>query len=139
MSEVSFIVPGTPVAKGRPRFARRGNYVTAYTPKKTANYESLVRIYASQAMQGVAVIAGAVSVSICLFIAPPASWSKKKKESAILGEIYPTSRPDAENIAKAINDACNALVWADDSQIVDQFVSKRYSESARAVVQVKAL
>jgi len=38
---VKFIVVGEPVAKGRPRFTRRG---IAYTPKKTSDYEELVRL-----------------------------------------------------------------------------------------------
>lgn len=33
-SRVEFIVPGTPVAKGRPKFARRGAHVTTYTPRE---------------------------------------------------------------------------------------------------------
>lgn len=39
---MNFVVPGEPVGKGRPKFARRGNFVTAYTPEKTASYENLV-------------------------------------------------------------------------------------------------
>lgn len=139
MSEVSFTIPGTPVAKGRPRFARRGNYVTAYTPKKTANYESLVRIYATQAMQGVAVIAGAVSVTICLYVVPPASWSKTKRIDALSGVIFPTSKPDWDNYGKILCDGCNGIVWVDDSQVVEAKVRKMYSDSARAIVQVRTL
>ena len=50
MSAVTFTVPGTPVGKGRPKFARRGNFTVAYTPEKTASYENLVKIAAGQAM-----------------------------------------------------------------------------------------
>ena len=39
-----FEVMGTPVAKGRPKFARRGNFVSTYTPEKTVNYENLVQL-----------------------------------------------------------------------------------------------
>lgn len=139
MSEVSFVVPGTPVAKGRPRFARRGNFVSTYTPEKTASYENLVKLYASQAMQGKDLITGPVEVRVFLFVKPPASWSGKKQRRAILGEIFPTTKPDIDNTCKLLADACNEIVWKDDKQIVDLAVRKRYSETARAMVQITLL
>jgi Holliday junction resolvase RusA-like endonuclease len=139
VSEIRFIIPGTPVGKGRPRFARRGNFVSTYTPAATASYENLVKIYAAEAMQGRAVIDGAVSVWIGLYVTPPSSWSQKKQRSALDGVIFPTSKPDLDNCVKGIFDACNEIVWKDDKQAVELSVMKRYSESARAVVQVTAL
>ena len=47
---VTFTVDGNPVAKGRPRFAKRGKFVQTYTPQKTKDYESLVMDAASNAM-----------------------------------------------------------------------------------------
>ena len=38
MTEIFILVPGEPVAKGRPRFAKRGAFVTTYTPEKTREY-----------------------------------------------------------------------------------------------------
>jgi Holliday junction resolvase RusA-like endonuclease len=139
VSEISFIIPGTPVGKGRPKFARRGNFVTAYTPEKTASYENLVKLAAAEAMKGRAVIDGAVSVWIGLYVTPPASWSQKKQRSALNGGILPTSKPDLDNCIKGIFDACNEIVWKDDKQAVELTVTKKYSESARAVVQVTAI
>lgn len=139
MSGVSFTIPGTPLGKGRPRFARRGNFVTAYTPEKTASYENLVKLAASEAMKGRAVIDGAVSVWIGLYVTPPASWSQKKQRSALNGGIFPTSKPDLDNCIKGIFDACNEIVWRDDKQAVELTVMKKYSEMARAVVQVTAI
>lgn len=136
---IIFVVPGTPVAKGRPKFARRGNFVTTYTPEKTASYENLVKVKAEAAMGGRPVIDGAVSVVIALYITPPASWSQKKQRSALAGEIFPTSKPDVDNTLKGIMDACNEIVWKDDKQAVDVTVSKRYSATAGASVEIRAL
>ena len=38
------MIPGEPVAKGRPKFSTRGGFVKAITPEKTANYETLVKL-----------------------------------------------------------------------------------------------
>lgn len=136
---ITFIIPGTPVGKGRPKFARRGNFVTTYTPEKTASYENLVKVKAEEVMQGRPVIDGAVFVSICLYVTPPASWSQKKQRAALAGEVFPTSKPDIDNVLKGIMDACNEIVWKDDKQAVDVVMRKRYATTARATVEVRAL
>jgi hypothetical protein len=45
-----FTVYGEPVGKGRPRFAKRGNFVSTYTPQKTKTYEDEIRMMARAAM-----------------------------------------------------------------------------------------
>lgn len=139
MTTVSFVVPGVPVGKGRPKFARRGAFVSTYTPEKTASYENLVKVKAEEAMQGRALFEGAVSVDIALFITPPASWSQKKQREALAGNVFPTSKPDVDNVLKGIMDACNESVFKDDKQAVDVKVIKRYADTARAIVKVEAL
>ena len=133
---VAFVIPGTPVGKGRPKFARRGNFTVAYTPEKTASYENLVKLAASGAMAGRPPMEGAADVSIALFVTPPASWSQKKQRSALLGHLFPTSKPDMDNVIKGIFDAMNGIVWQDDKQVVSLRVFKRYSDTARASVVV---
>ena len=136
---IVFTIPGTPVGKGRPRFARRGAFVTTYTPEKTASYENLVKVKAEEAMVGRELIAGAVAVTILLFITPPASWSNKKMLQALNHEIMPTTKPDVDNIIKGIFDAMNEIVWNDDKQVVDVTIRKRYANTARATVEVRPI
>ena len=136
---ISFVVPGTPVGKGRPKFARRGAFTVAYTPEKTASYENLVKVKAEEAMIGYDLIIGAVAVSIQMLITPPASWSQKKQREALAGDIFPTSKPDCDNVLKGLMDACNEIVWKDDKQVVDVVLSKRYALKAEARMQVVEL
>lgn len=136
MKRVMFEVPGVPVGKGRPKFARRGNLVTAYTPEKTESYENLVKLFASEAMKGSEIFDGPVQVTVALWIAIPASWSGKKKALASNNQIYPTSKPDIDNVIKLIFDACNEIVWKDDKQIVGVEVVKRYSDTPHSAVRV---
>lgn len=136
---IAFMIPGTPVGKGRPRFARRGAFVSTYTDSKTASYENLVKVKAQEAMNGRPAIEGAVSVVVALYVTPPASWSQKKQRAALAGELYPTSKPDVDNVIKGIFDACNEIVWRDDKQACDVRVIKRYDHTARAAVEVRSL
>lgn len=133
---IAFTIPGQPVAKGRPKFARRGAHVVAYTPQKTASYENLVKLAATMAMAGLQPTASPVALSITLNLQIPASWSKKRRAAAVAGTICATKKPDADNVLKGIKDGCNGIVWADDAQVVRIVLDKRYSETPCAVVHV---
>ena len=135
-AEIKFTIPGAPVGKGRPKFARRGKFVQAYTPEKTASYESLVKLVASQAMAGRPPLDVAASVWIEIYITPPASWSKKKRELALRGGVMPTGKPDLDNCAKSILDACNGIALTDDALACCLSVSKEYREVAETVVTI---
>jgi Holliday junction resolvase RusA-like endonuclease len=136
---IEFTVPGTPVGKGRPKFARRGNFVATYTPEKTANYENLVKLYANKAMNGAIPYTEAVSVSALITVFPPLSWSKKKRLQALSKEIHPTTKPDLDNVIKGIFDAMNGIVYQDDKQIVRVHVEKTYAEVACAHIKITPL
>ena len=41
-TQIKLTVPGVPVAKGRPRFRKVGNYVQTYTPTETINAEIVI-------------------------------------------------------------------------------------------------
>ena len=133
---ISFTVPGQPVAKGRPKFARRGNFVTAYTPAKTVAYESMVKVLASEAMQGQEPSGAPMELIISLVMQIPVSWNGKRRAKCESGLIRATKKPDADNVLKAIKDGCNGIVWRDDAQVVKLEVSKNYGDRPRAIVSI---
>lgn len=139
---LTIIIPGVPVGKGRPKFARRGAFVQTYTPEKTASYENLVKVCAAESMKKWHIekpFEGAVYVELHALMPVPKSWSKRKTAEAHEGSIRPLTKPDADNVLKCIADACNEIVWKDDSQIVDARVVKRFVnvlESPCAIVKV---
>ena len=115
---IRFIVPGEARGKGRPRFARRGNFVKTYTDDKTASYENLVKLAAQSAMNTLAPLQNALHAEIDVAVIVPASWSKKKRTEALSGVLRPTSKPDLDNVAKALLDAMNGICYLDDKQVV---------------------
>ena len=137
MTHVEFVVPGKPVGKERPRAFRAGSGVRMFTPEKTASYESMVKLVAHRAMAGAGLMAFPVALSLVVLHAIPKSWSKRKQAAALAGTERPTSKPDADNVAKAIADACNGVVWVDDAQVVELRVSKRYSATPGVMVEVR--
>ena len=137
---IQIVVEGTPVAKGRPRFSIIAGHVNAYTDKKTRDYEARISQAARIAMIGFQTgFEGALAVKIMVTLIPPVSWSKKKRLAAVTDAIRPVTRPDVDNYAKAAIDACNKIVFRDDSQITDLIITKRYGHSASLVIIVDSV
>lgn len=146
---VVFVVPGTPVGKGRPRAVARkrrdkitgkmGSYTAHITPPRTEAYEQAVEEAAKAAMLGRELITGPVMVELHIAVGVPQSWSKKKRAEALAGQILPTKKPDKDNVIKAIYDGLNGVVWVDDVQAVDGHQQKRYAETPCVRVRVVPL
>jgi Holliday junction resolvase RusA-like endonuclease len=134
---VMYTVYGTPVGKQRPRFVRRGNYVSTYTPEKTKTYEDEIRYMARAAMGASPPLETPVTVAIYIRVEIPKSFSKQKRKDALANIIKPTKKPDLDNIAKCFLDAMNGHVYLDDKQVVNLHVTKVYSEIGAVDVMVK--
>lgn len=134
---IAFTVPGQPVAKGRARAFVRNGRVGHHTPEKTVRYESTVALAAQQAMAGAALITGPVQLNVIASFQIPSSWSRKKRDAAVRGDLLPTGRPDVDNVGKAICDGCNGVVFADDAQVVTMHLRKRYAEQPGVSVVVE--
>jgi Holliday junction resolvase RusA-like endonuclease len=136
---VEFFVPGAAVGKQRPIAGRSfgTGFTKLRTPEKTVNYEGLVGWTASQAMKGTPLFDGAVHATITICCAVPASWSGVKQQRALTGVIRPTTKPDMDNVLKALFDAMNGVVFKDDVQVVSLTAAKRYSDSPGVWVRVQ--
>ena len=128
-----FTIPGTPQAKQRPRFSRRGSYVTSYTPEMTVNYENLVKVSWANANADMK-LTGALGAEVKLFFR---NWSPYLAME--IGMVYHTKKPDVDNCLKSIFDALNGIAYDDDSQIVAVTAAKFYSENPRAWVKITEL
>ena len=127
-------IPGEPQGQARPRFSRQGNYVRTYTDSTTVNYENWVKICFQEARQEM--IEGQLNTEIKCYFSIPKSYSKKKKESALKGELRPTKKPDCDNIAKIVLDALNGLAYKDDKEVVTCKIEKWFDEIPRVEVEI---
>ena len=139
MEEVNFIIPGKPIGKGRPRFAKSGH---CWTPSKTVMYEQGIK-QAYWMKYGARMYAAdkALAVEIVLYYTRPKSMTKKNQLLAQQGLLRPIVKPDVDNVIKAILDALNGMAFEDDRQIVQVTCEKWYDTTEEnegfAVVTIK--
>jgi Holliday junction resolvase RusA-like endonuclease len=136
--KIQFTFMGIPIAKGRPKFARYGNFVKAYTPQDTINAEQDFK-YQSLRYRPQTPIIGAISLKIDTYRPMQKGMSKKKQELAKAGILRPTVKPDWDNLAKLVCDAMNGIFYKDDNQIVCCIVNKYYSDIPRIEIFLETL
>lgn len=133
----AFTILGKPKPKERPRLNKSTGQV--YTPKDTAHYEKFVQICYKQQNTGAKPFAKGVPlvVRIDTYHAIPKKANKKEREQMQAKGILPTTRPDVDNVIKAILDALNGITYHDDSQVVELDVKKFYCSNPRVWVQIQ--
>jgi len=115
MIKMTFFI--IPVVKQRARIGKWG----AYTPRKTAEFEKIVKAMAKALMEGKKPLTGPVRLSARFIFKPPKKTSR----------TYPC-KGDTSNFLKALEDACNGAIWVDDVQIVEVNASKLYDMAGGA-------
>lgn len=146
MKEIKFIVNGEPHGKGRPRFAKRGNFVKTYTDKDTELYENRVLMCYKQELSSknrysnieILFPKGTLVKMVvwCYFSLNKGDYGKKglnKSGKEKLSRYYCDKKPDIDNIIKSIQDGLNGVAYSDDNQIVCLEAYKVYTEEQSRV------
>lgn len=135
MTDNWITVKGSLHGKDRPRFNKDTGAV--YTPRPTREYEQLVaQCYRMQG--GRNWLDQPVIVEIVAFYAMPKA-NPGRRNKMLIGELRPTIKPDADNIAKIIMDALNGVAYNDDKQVVGLSVKKRYAEEPKVIIRVERI
>ena len=129
MLSLNFSILGTPTGKGRPRFYRG----RAVTPKKTRDYETLVRHEAQQALEHMVQLPNfeaPCEVTIDAYYSIPKSYTKKqRRQIAESGAwVVRPGKPDLDNVIKILGDGMNGIVYRDDVQVVSLRAKKHWCE-----------
>lgn len=124
MKYLTVTIPGLPHGQGRPRAFVRGKHAGVYDPPASRSWKAFageVYGYAISAQGGCVTLpafSGPVSVSILAVWPCPKSARKADR----LIQRPRVGKPDADNVAKAVCDAGNGVLWADDAQVSELHV-----------------
>lgn len=131
----SFVVPGEPVPQPRHRSAGSGHYLPAKHPvhafKGSAAWCGVMALKAA-AGAGAVPLCGPVSVAVRFYFGRPKRLKAGPPE-------HKHTKPDLDNLCKALFDALNKVVWLDDGQVVRVEADKFYcgdGEQARTEVTI---
>lgn len=128
-----FVVPGVPVGQPRVKATTFGGRTRVYTPSTITNqatgerkehpivaFKSIVKLAARAAYSG-GLLDGPLKVDVeCFFRRPPhMTWKKKP-----MPRSPHTSKPDRDNVDKAVLDCLKNIVLVDDCQVCDGRIRK---------------
>jgi Holliday junction resolvase RusA-like endonuclease len=126
------IIPGQPVAKGRPRFDRRGH---AYTPEKTVRWEQMAA-QIIRSVIGTPMYDQPLKLQVTAFFERPKRLLTRKASPK---RIHHVSKPDADNVGKIVADALTMAGVVRDDSIINQMMVTKYYAAKGAPAEVVIL
>lgn len=115
---------GLPKGQPRPRAFARNGRASVYNPATAEGWKSCVAV-ACAPLEGM-LLHDPLSVTLTFYMTRPKSHFKSNGTLKATSPIYMhDSKPDADNLAKAVLDAMTAIrVWLDDDQVCELVVRK---------------
>ena len=125
----------TPTTKERPRFNTSTG--RAFTTNKTRDFEEALKWeYIKNNGKNYGEIF--VEVELVFSFKPPKSWSKKKINEALKGNIRPT-KSDIDNYIKAVLDSLNTVAYSDDRYVYKVSSIKKYDIEDYIEINIKEI
>lgn len=140
--KIKIVIPGTPIPKRRPRFARHGRRVVTYNDQEFEAKQAKLFVYQQIKTCQAMPLTGPINAEIIFYMPRPKAHYGTGKNSGILKKtalLYHINKPDLDNLTKWIYDIFNKIVWKDDAQIIFEKAEKRYSENPRTEVCIKEI
>lgn len=111
--------------------------------KRASPWRRLVTLRALEAMAGRLPLVGPVELSIEFVMSrPKAHFNAKGQLHPWAAEACHIKAPDCTKLTRSTEDALKTVLWADDSQVVRQYISKRFrrpDEQPGAIVTVRTI
>jgi Holliday junction resolvase RusA-like endonuclease len=139
---ITLTVHGTAQPAGSKRAfynAKRGRPVVTEDNRRSAPWAALVIDAALQAAGEDGPLDGPLALQLTLWLPRPKGHFGSGRNAGTVkasAPAFPIVKPDATKLLRCIEDACTAILWDDDAQIVDQRVRKFYGAPPRAELVV---
>lgn len=125
-----FTLPLDPVPQGRPRVVRRGRHYGVKDPEASRRFK-----------RELALLAGPHRLDplpqgpLLLIVTFHCKAPQRSKD----GPIFKGTRPDVDNLAKAVMDALQGILWRDDAQVAQLLATKRWARQGSIEVSLWGL
>ena len=135
-----FIVYGQAEPAGSKRSVGHRRIIDANP--KAADWKRHVAQHVGAAYDGQELLTGPLSVEMVFYRPRPANHYGTGRNQGVVKKSapeYPTTRPDCLKLGRGVEDSLTGIIWADDSQIVDEHLSKLYGSPARVEITVTVM
>lgn len=135
MKSYTFFAEGEPKAQPRPRACIRGRRAGVYDPGTADKWKQCVKKAAKPYIDAQGKLVGPVIVRLSFFMPRPmAHWcirgGNRSNELSTKAPQHHTSKPDCDNLGKAVLDALTDCgLWEDDKFIFAIQIDKIYSNN----------
>lgn len=133
---ITLTFPLKPLAKQSYRSTRTGH---GYLASDVVAFRDAVKWMAVQQLPSHNLIETPISVTLrFVFQAPkslPAALRRQISEGST--SIHKSTKPDIDNLTKAIFDALNGVVWVDDALVVSLTANKWYGDRDQITVNIE--
>ena len=128
---------------GRPVMRPNGTQVVNVIDdnSKSKDWKRHVTLAARRAYCGEP-LEGPIEVEMIFYRVRPKNHFGSGKNASRLKDTapaFPTGKPDVLKLARGVEDALTGWCYVDDSQIVDEYLAKRYGDSPRCEIVIRSL
>ena len=138
MDEWKFVIRGNPIAKKSTK-VYKNKYTGQIHGINEQKEEKVGYAYLIKESNPPFFEKEALKVNVTFVMPIPKSFSKKKRALALERKVWPTKRPDNDNMMKFLMDCFNGILFKDDSQAVIQNSAKVYGVVPKTVIKVFCL
>lgn len=116
--EIRVVIPGPPFSQPRPRARARGRFAQVYEPKEAKAWKGVAQVHMQEALRLAGKTAPAFSSAVEVLIVAvfPCPKGDYRKSMPVGRRPYVGSK-DWDNVAKAVCDSANSLLYVDDRLI----------------------
>ena len=137
MLPLTFTVSGEPKSQPRVKAMRCGGFIRIYTPKTADEWKGLVAS-AARPFLPAEPIRGPLRLSLAFRFKRPASHLTSKGALTKSAPTAHISKPDTDNLGKAIMDTLTDVgLWKDDCQVVDLRATKTYDADEGVTINLE--
>lgn len=138
MTAVAFTVFGlaAPAGSKTAGKTKAGQVFMRDSSKRSYPWKKDVAQAAGLAMRSAPLLEGPLELVVRFYVPRPKGHYGARGNVLPSAPAWPTVKPDATKLLRAVEDAMTGLVWRDDAQVVVQHASKRYGEPARCEIAV---
>jgi Holliday junction resolvase RusA-like endonuclease len=134
--DTTIIIPGKPIAKRRPRFYRRGNFVGTYNDQETEESKWMWQA-SSQIKKTPQFPEGPIRMEMVFLMPVPKSFPKKQLHFLETGQSIPhNKKPDLDNLIKFCMDCLKGLAWKDDAQVAEIKARKAWALEGLTAIKI---